>query len=289
MFLLQHHRGLAERAFRNVSFDPEKRAEQTIKYYSEELWSDLGNMGGEGERYTQYQRKYEQYFVAWLVAQSRCLSCMIVGPARFPVARNEKFMRSEQRAYEKFRTWRAHWLKRDIVARTLSPEEEVDVTLAKLDKMLVRHEVMKGVNKILSGKSAPVSEKLQTISEEYGEEILAEVKGNFEYYERQGRVFGGFASFELTNSNSRIKNAREKLEVMRKRIARKDSWQAIKFDGGCIDIEADRVIIKHDAKPERSVIDALKARGFRWSGRHVCWCRKHTEQAVIDAKKVCGV
>ena len=110
-----------------------------------------------------------------------------------------------------------------------------------------------------------------------------------EYEARYNREFYGFASFSLTNNNAKIKAMTQKIEVMKKRIERKESFEPINFDGGSIDIEADRVVIRYGIKPDRVVIDTLKARGFKWSGKNSCWCRKHTGQALIDAKRICGI
>ena len=102
-----------------------------------------------------------------------------------------------------------------------------------------------------------------------------------------GRI--GFASFSLTNSNARIKNLEQKLLIMKARIERRDTFEPIKFDGGSIDIENDRVVIKHEMKPSQDVIQSLKSIVFRLSPNWKCWCRKHTAQAVHDAKTICGV
>ena len=73
---------------------------------------------------------------------------------------------------------------------------------------------------------------------------------------------------------------------MKNRIETKETFEKIEFDGGYIDIENDRVIIKHEEKPDRAVIEKIKARGFRWSRNYSCWCRKHTAMALRDAKEV---
>ena len=75
---------------------------------------------------------------------------------------------------------------------------------------------------------------------------------------------------------------------MKNRIARKESFEPIEFPGGIINIENDRVIIRHDEKPDADVRAKMKARGFRWSGQYSCWCRKHTAQALYDAREIVG-
>lgn len=97
------------------------------------------------------------------------------------------------------------------------------------------------------------------------------------------------SSLSLTNARARVKDLECKIIIMKRRIECKENWKPIEFDGGKIDIENDRVIIKHDERPSQDTINAIKRRGFHWSGRFQCWCRKHTQQAIIDAKRLVGV
>ena len=96
----------------------------------------------------------------------------------------------------------------------------------------------------------------------------------------------GFASYTLTNNNAKIKAAKEKIEILKRRIETKAAFEPIPFPGGVINIEADRVTIAHDEKPSREVIDRIKAKGFRWSRNYQTWSRKHTAQALADAIEI---
>lgn len=278
--LLDKYYNIACSAYSGTSFYPEKRARQTIDEFSMELIADLADLENKGN----YQEKYEAKFIAWLSAKGKCMSAMITGAANFPVAKNRKNMQSEQNRWEEFRTWRERYFKAVNRQRTLSPEEEIDATLAKLDKLIVAHETMKGINKIVKSKKTD-DEKIAEIVEKYG---LKEDEAK-KILTPDCMGFIGFAPYSLTNSNAKIKNAREKLEIMKSRIERKAVWNVINFEGGMIDIKSDRVIIKHDEKPEADIIMKLKSMGFRWSRNYNCWVRKHTARAIIDAKEICGV
>ena len=70
---------------------------------------------------------------------------------------------------------------------------------------------------------------------------------------------------------------------MKSRIKAKENQEPIKFKGGSIYIENDRVIIAHDEKPSSDVIKKIKDYGFRWSPKMKNWCRKHTGNARYNA------
>lgn len=278
--LLSEYWQAAYAAHSNTSFYPEKRADYLIKEYSEELTEDLNELG---ENSGNYKEKYINHLTTWLSAKGRCLSAMITGSARFPVARNGKAMNSERNHYDKFRHWRERYFKAVNRVRTPSPEEELDSALADLDNLLSKQELMKLVNKIIRAnyKKGVEVVKQALLMAEIDVQLIEEVTAP----DRFGGM--GFASFKLTNNNAKIKARREKVEKMKARIENKTNWEDISFEGGCITVEDDRVKVFHDSKPEQNTIDSLKSKGFRWSRHWVCWSRKHTAQAVYDARCIC--
>lgn len=269
------------RAFYNTSFTPDVRADQCVRDFSAELESDLVELG---DKTGNYAEKYVAHLRIWAGRKSRCLSVMITGPANFPTTRNRKSMDSEQRAWDEFRAWRERYIKAVNRVKTKSPEEEIDDALIRLEKERNNHTLMIEVNKIFRRKTSD-EEKRKALLEEL--ELSEKLVNNLMTPDCFGQC--GFASYALTNSNARIKNLEQKVLIMKNRIQRRDSFEKIEFSGGCIDIENDRVVIRHDEKPPREVIESLKSHGFRWSSHWKCWCRKHTGNALRDAKSVCGV
>lgn len=269
------------RAYYNTSFAPDVRADQCVRDFSAELEADLVELG---DKTGNYAEKYVAHLRTWAGRKSRCLSVMITGPANFPTTRNRKSMDSEQRAWDEFRAWRERYIKAVNRVKTKSPEEEIDDALMRLEKERNNHTLMIEVNKIFRRKTSD-EEKRKALLEEL--ELSEKLANNLMTPDCFGQY--GFASYALTNSNARIKNLEQKVLSMKNRIQRRDSFEKIEFSGGCIDIENDRVVIRHDEKPPREVIDSLKSHGFRWSSLWKCWCRKHTANALRDAKSVCGV
>ena len=269
------------RAHSNTSFSPAKRAERCVNDFSAELKADLEELG---EKAGNYKEKYIEHLRKWVSRKSRCLSSMITGPANFPAERNRKAMNAEQNAWEEFQVWRERYFKKVNRISVKTPEEEIDNALIRLEKERNNHTLMIEVNKIFRRKTSD-EEKRKALAGEL--ELKSETVNKLMEPDYMGRM--GFASFSLSNSNARIKNLEQKILIMKTRIERRDTFEKIKFEGGSIDIENDRVVIRHDEKPPREVIQSLKSHGFRWSSHWKCWCRKHTAQAVHDAKNICGV
>ena len=274
-------RGDFERAHSATSFSPERRADQCVRDFSAELEADLVELG---DKTGNYKEKYLAHLRKWTAAKSRTMSPMITGPANFPAERNRKAFERERRAWEEFQAWRERYIKRANRVPTKTPEEEIDDALIRLEKERNAHTLMVEVNKIHRRKVSD-EEKRKALAEEL--ELAPELIDKL----MEPDCFGqrGFASCSLTNSNARIKNLEQKLLIMKSRIERRDNFEKIEFPGGYINIENDRVVIRHEEKPDPEVIQALKANGFRWSSHWKCWCRKHTANALRAAKIVCGI
>ena len=271
---------IAYRAYCGTSFYPEKRAASILKELEEELQEDLAELDGPGN----YREKYIAHARDWLGKKSRVMSSMITGPANFPVNRNRKALSSEDRSWEEFRKWRLRYIKAVNRVHTLSPEDDLDLAIKTVDRLIINQDIMKTANRIIRQKDKTDKQKIDEMMDAGLPESLAckSIVPNC-----MNTI--GFASYTLTNNNAKIKAAKQKVLTMKARIFIKENFEPISFDGGVINIEADRVTITHDEKPERDVIDKIKSRGFHWSRNYSCWSRKHTAQALIDAKGIVGI
>lgn len=95
---------LGVRAFTGTSFSPEERAQSYIRSYELELQQDLQQIP-EQER-ERYADRYKKWVITLFEKHSRILSPMIIGPARFPVDKNEKAENYYRKSYEDFMSWR---------------------------------------------------------------------------------------------------------------------------------------------------------------------------------------
>ena len=258
-----------------TSFSPDKRAEQNIIEFSNWLEDDLKILG---EHPGNYKEKFTEHILKWMNSKSNCASSMITGPANFNVRKKEKANNRERANYEKFSHWRTKYFEAVNRIPTKSPEQELEEAERELNKYSNLQEELKEINKVLrKHKEKTLNEAIEILTkEEYSEESIKLVS----YYS------GTIPGYALTNRNAKINRLKDKVIVMLSRIERKDNWEDIKFNGGYVTIEDDRVKIFHETKPEADIITELKKNGFRWSPNWKCWCRKHTGNAISVTKNL---
>ena len=95
--------------------------------------------------------------------------------------------------------------------------------------------------------------------------------------------------YRLPYLNRDIKAAKERIKKLQRIDAIAE--EKVEFDGGTIEVNNDlnRVIIRHDEKPDDYTISALKANGFHWSREEQAWMRLKTLNAIYAAKNICGI
>lgn len=160
----------------------------------------------------------------------------------------------------------------------LSPEER------KLNKLIKERDMMKDINKITRMKISD-DEKIAKIME-FGIKqdtayTLATGEGTWD--KRQG-----FAPYELTSVNNRIKTLQAKVDAMKKadEINNSLGGEDMVLAGVSIILnkEADRIQLDFPSKPSRDVIAVLKKNGWKWSPSNQVWQRQLTENAMRNAR-----
>ena len=288
---LEHLRKLAYEGYRNTSFDPERRADQIIKDYTEELNSDIETIG-ENDR---YKEKYIQLFSAWLSAKSRCFSVMITGGSNFNNRAHEKANNSEQKRYEEFREWRDRALKaiekekRDN--RTPEQvEEEIWQTMRK--RMIDAADTVIGIdNGTLTQYARPLFVRI--------------IVGNPETAAKRGqpgtvkKALDLIRELNTKGSKPIITDAHKvwKLEVIAEAIREQkvdtivQESKSIPFENGEIIFNhaMNRIQIKYNNKPSPDIITQLKKRAFRWSPTAGVWQRHLNNAGKYEVQNITGV
>lgn len=288
----------ARNAFLNISFSPEKRGEAFRQDYAQTLQADLEHFKGQAlkggtleildEQFARYRDGYKRAFMAWLSAKSRCISSMITGPSNFPVRRAQKANRLEQGRLEALIEFRQN--AKNAVIRRLRPDlrpimsgdaDALDRLSVELAKREVQQEQMKRINAIIrKNKAKSEVEQIQALVEVgvSEDQAAALIKpGHCCAY--------GFAGYELTNNNARIRE-------IKKRMAHIEKMQAMpvfekEVEGVTIqdDPPANRVRLYFQGKPDQSIRDELKKNGFRWSPTLGAWQAYRNQSAMQIAKR----
>lgn len=246
-------------SFNNISFHAKRRGEQEYFYYSELLKDDLQELGENQGNYPSsivddvkhiYETRFISKVMDYFHSQMNCASAFICGPANFNNRRNEKLWKWRDNKLDHFTIWRKGYFKAVNRVRTLSPEAEIDVAIERLEYLETE-------------KAKPIKYNHRTLEDRKLENTCG-----------------------VYNVTLKIREAKNKIKVMKDRIEAKENYKPTFFKGGVITIENDRVVIKHDEKPDKEIIQAIKKHGFCWSPKMGNWCRKHTGNARHDANSL---
>lgn len=275
---LERFKADAIRSYNWTSFSPERRGEQLIKDYSDELDQDLQELKDKcvnDESIADYKARYERLFSSYLHAKSGTFSAMITGPAKFNTRKHAKANRSEEKHYEIFREWRTRAKK--AIIRKMQPVKtfvsELDRYKAELTAMQANHERMKEGNKRI--KAAKKS----------GEDLTKYLTETFNISPHMIEWTMRFG-FGLTNNNANMKRVEERIKELETKEAKRESNPVTKytFDGGemLLNYEADRIQIFFNTRPTQQELNEWKSKGlnsFNWSPSVNAWQRKITANA----------
>lgn len=272
-------RQLVYNAHRNISFDPERAQRLTLDGIDQELDELLGVCPDELK--SEYEQKYIALNVRWLNSMSRCASSAVVGPARFPVARMEKYNKWERHAREYLDMWREKVIKRMTKQKRLKGWAEIERLQEKVDQLKEAQEKMKQVNKLLRLKSLDDDEKkdeLQNMG--FSDREIDKLMDDSNWWGR------GFASFSLSNNLAKIKDAEARIARLVK-IANSDEKE-YEFDWGKVVLatQDERLRLVFNDIPSAEIRDALKHSGWKWSRANGAWQRVLNSNAIYSAKRI---
>lgn len=276
-------RELAIASGRNVSFDPERWGENMLDSMESGLSEFLGKLPEEvrGDYEDRYIEKYKQ----WLRSQSRCFSQAITGAGGWTAAvhrRHERTNAAERAALERLNEWCDRVIRRCNRQERLTGWAEVERLQAKLEDLQNAQEKMKRVNKIIRDKKLAEVEKVDELAAiGFSEEIAMKLMDP-----SRGWWGAGFAPFELSNNNAKIKDTEAKIARHTAMAELED--EKITYPWGeyhrCFSEERYRFVF--DGKPEQEVINLLKYEGFKWSPKNKAWQRQMTPNAGRASRRI---
>jgi len=284
-------------AHSGTSFDPEKRGKSRVDDYVDTIKSDYEELQALAttpekqaildEMFPSYRNGYKDRMIETLNAESRTVSTMITGPANFNVERNRKRNETADKRRDEAIEFRKKLITK--IKNAINPsqassflgtsQKTIEAMGEKLADLKATQARMKEANRIIrAGKN--VAEELGKLG--YAPDIVK----TLQLPDYAGRI--GFASFELTSINNKIKSLekREKLTARKREIA--DTIGNTEFTMGDVRVvknfDENRIQIIFPGKPDAGMISKLKGKGFRWSPKNTAWQRVLTNRAIYDAK-----
>ena len=220
------------------------------------------------------------------------VSVMVAGPANYNMRAHEKFLAKEGKLWAEYDELKDIEYKisavvaGDKIIKTGDADaiERLTEKIANLEKA---QEMMKSANKIVKSKKLTDTEKVEQLitlglKEKHANELL---EGDF-----CGRL--GFASYALTNNNANIRTAKQRLEKLQKlaEIAESTPQEERTTDINGIqiidNIEANRIQIIFEGKPDADIRTELKSNGFRWAPSNGAWQAFRSDRAMNKAKEI---
>ena len=282
---------LAYAAHSGTSFVPDKRASQRQADYVNQMqadWEHLSQFAKTPEQkevlkseFARYKAGYLTKYKAALQADSRTLSAMVTGPARFPTRRNNKAndvadkRRQETDEFRKKALFAAAKAINPVTsgAPVLSRDADAVQTLqTQLDQLTQSQELMKKMNaaykKFLkkpdSLAASGLTEKQQALIKDFQANPPERAWSKLP-----------FPPYKLQNQGANIRRIQDRIETLSKLKAMPEKEE--KYTGG-VSISHDpddaRIRVRFPGKPSPEVIKQIKSRGFIWSPTNGAWQRQ---------------
>lgn len=306
----------AELAFINTSFSPEKRAVNVRVEYVESLLKDkkrvldeilkASKRGAEvrgdfdvmvEKWFKSHREKISTGYNSWLLAHAKVASSFIVGPANFPVARNQKLSNYADAKFTAITEFRNKSVKNILkcilpygdgsLIRADDPNADEKIE-NKIEKLESQREEMKSINKLIrkyfkNGCPDISPEKLaefkNLLSTEFNlneGQIADLLKPNY-----RGKIIG-FEKWELQNLGANINRYKKRITEVEKTNSKTIDDE---FENGIkVTISDDQKICIHFGfKPSEEIRTLLKEKAFKFSRyRNNAWVRKFTLNAAFS-------
>lgn len=289
----------ARRAFYNTSFDPDGRGDrwrqshaQTLENFRNQI-KPIADKYGKSEEFEKdfdrYRKKMKELAIDYLRSHSNVASAAIVGPARFPTARNNKrsdWADKKLGEYFKYSERIANVLKYKYLPDEAKPVKTGQANaLTILEKRLAdavkRHEQMVAANKAFRSKK-DVEKKLLDIG--FTEKEINDLKVLAAKYNNTGN---GYPPFYLQNSNAEIKRLQQRVEQVKKLNEKREGENKVtEYANGKVieNYTENRLQIIFPGKPDEATRTILKRNAFKWAPSQGAWQRQLTGNAkwVLD-------
>lgn len=221
----------------------------------------------ETDRVEALAKRYSKRMAEYMNRESnigcRCPSVMISGAGNFPVKKKEKQVQAWEKNHQFYTETQKILDKikgilrgKDIIKS--SDEDAIERLEEKLDALKENQERMRAVNKAIRLKNTKKGdEELKILG--YSDEQIQELRTP----DFMGRV--GFPAYALQNNNANIHRVEERLKSLK--AVKEKGTKETEFELFKVveNVEAMRLQIIFDEKPEADVRAVLKKNGFKWA------------------------
>lgn len=244
-----------------------------------------------------FARRHVELTRRYWAAEGRCMNWFITGPARFPVARNEKRMRIADARRADLKAHEA--MARKAVKRKAFPHGTDDEPIrsgdpAALQKIMARiEETALAIDRMKAANAIIRRMEKDLVSEE---DMIAAVVAN------TGLSLETAASgiklapwqprrgFTTTNSRAELRRLQLRLVALSRMKERGTQSQEVETSIGAVEIKENadiaRIQLIFPGKPDDPTRRVLKANGFRWSPSQGAWQRHLNEAGRYAAQCV---
>ena len=139
----------------------------------------------------------------------------------------------------------------------------------KIEGLTIFQDKMKQANKIYKSKKTDEEKKIELKKIDIIDES-----------------FSPFPTWQLSNNNAKIKNAKQRLEQLEKQENDITTGKIINGVNIIDNVEDNRLQMFFDGKPKPEIIKQLKSNGFRWTPTLGCWQRYRSDQAMLKAEEI---
>lgn len=286
----------AQRAFNGTSFNPERRGELFVKDFDDlllriknKIFSDKILLDGQKQEiYERIASKLKVLAEKYLSAESRHVSVMIAGPAKFPVARQQKVMRSVEKNLNEY-VDRIEWLQNGglskILYRNYPDEAKKDLEDKEDEKKLMVNAKIFVENKI--------SEKDPEV---FTFNAFPHLKGCFETCAKHKSFNACRKCIEFLESQLDFCRIQRNITILKRILSEAEEKSAqtpeksvkqqdFKHFTVIENEQINRYQIIFGGKPAPEIIKNLKENGFKWVPSQKAWQRQITINGKLAIKR----
>lgn len=234
-----------------------------------------------------YARRLAQWTNDYNRNGASCPSVLVCGPANFPTKKKARQNAREESLWAEYREIQAILDKIKSIGTgpvDLADPHAREMLQDQLQKLQASLDTGKAMNAYY--RKHKTMKGFPGLSDDAAAKMDESIGSSYSWAQKP------MPDYELTSLRGKIKRAEARLaELDQRQEQQAQPAEGTKFDGGEIvrNLEADRLQILFDEKPDEATRAALKSNGFRWSPRYNAWQRQLTRNAEIAARRALGI